>query len=48
MTKFKILYQERKSEAVNHTFITALTKSLAREEFERTFSNDCLILNIEG
>ena len=48
MKKFKIIYKEGKSEANNFTFIKALSKGLAKEIFEKNFSNDCLILNIEG
>lgn len=47
MTNFKIIYQENKSEAVNYTFIKALTKGLAEQQFNSEYS-DCIILNIEG
>lgn len=48
MTKFKIIYKEGISENNNVTYIKALSKGLARQKFEEDFSNDCLILNIEG
>jgi hypothetical protein len=48
MKEFKIIYKEGKSEANNFTFIKALTKGLAIKIFEEDFSDDCLILNIEG
>lgn len=47
MTKFKVRYQDG-STYVDTTYIIALSKGLAREEFYKNHSNTCLILNIEG
>lgn len=48
MTEFKVKYQIGASVTVHTKEVNAVTKAGAREKFKLEYSDNCLILNIEG